>query len=155
MKKIGIMIIILFLCVACHSSSSQEQFKEYYQIKEQLMSCENFDESYPFQVRLVFNQIDDKYRYDVIIDQPEIDMYYIEAMAYAHGNDDEMCPVLVIVDDSVSHLKVGYVDKTEHFYKGVQLSGQCLEKQDVRLYISYYLDEAQKQKVEKYIEVKI
>ena len=122
MKKIGIMIIILFLCVACHSSSSQEQFKEYYQIKEQLMSCENFDKSYPFQVRLVFNQIDDKYRYDVIIDQPEIDMYYIEAMAYAYENDDEMGPVLGIVDYSVSHLKVVYVDNTEHVYEGVKLS---------------------------------
>ena len=81
------------------------------------------------------------------------DMYYIEAMAYANENNQNMCPVLGIVDDSISHLKVHYVDKSKHYYKGVQLSGQTTQVQSVKLYISYYLDEDKTERVEKYIEV--
>ena len=80
-------------------------------------------------------------------------MYYIEAMAYANENNQNMCPVLGIVDDSISHLKVHYVDKSKHYYKGVQLSGQTTQVQSVKLYISYYLDEDKTERVEKYIEV--
>lgn len=154
MKKILICIMISLFCVACQSSSSNEQFQEYYQVKEQLVTHQNFDQDYPFHVKVVFNHIEETYRYDVIIDQPEVDMYYIEAMAYAHEDDRTMCPVLGIVDDSISHLKVDYVDKTQHFYKGVQLSGETKEVQNIKLYISYYLDEEKNEKVEKYIEVK-
>ena len=94
------------------------------------------------------------YRYDVIIDQPEVDMYYIEAMAYASEDNQKMCPVLGIVDESISHLKVHHVDKSKHFYKGVQLSGQTTQVQSVKLYVSYYLNEEKTERVEKYIEVK-
>lgn len=153
MKKIWIGMMILLLCVACQSSSSDEQFQDYYQIKEQLITQHDFDKDYPFCVRVVFNRIEDVYRYDLIIDQPQVDMYYIEAMAYANENDQNMCPVLGIVDDSISHLKVHYVDKSKHFYKGVQLSGQTTQVQSVKLYISYYLDEDKTERVEKYIEV--
>ena len=80
-------------------------------------------------------------------------MYYIEAMAYAHEDDQKMCPVLGIVDDSISHMKVDYIDKSQHFYKGVQLSGEIEKIQDVKIYVCYYLDKEKTQKVEKYIEV--
>ena len=154
MKKIWIGMMILLLCVACQSSSSNEQFQDYYQIKEQLITQQDFDEDYPFCVRVVFNHIDHLYRYDVIIDQPEVDMYYIEAMAYASEDNQKMCPVLGIVDESISHLKVHHVDKSKHFYKGVQLSGQTTQVQSVKLYVSYYLNEEKTERVEKYIEVK-
>ena len=154
MKKIWIGMMILLLCVACQSSSSNEQFQDYYQIKEQLITQQDFDEDYPFCVRVVFNHIDHLYRYDVIIDQPEVDMYYIEAMAYASEDNKKMCPVLGIVDESISHLKVHHVDKSKHFYKGVQLSGQTTQVQSVKLYVSYYLNEEKTERVEKYIEVK-
>ena len=153
MKKIWIGMMILLLCVACQSSSSNEQFQDYYQIKEQLITQQDFDEDYPFCVRVVFNHIDHLYRYDVIIDQPEVDMYYIEAMAYASEDNQKMCPVLGIVDESISHLKVHHVDKSKHFYKGVQLSGQTTQVQSVKLYVSYYLNEEKTERVEKYIEV--
>ena len=153
MKKIWIGMMILLLCVACQSSSSDEQFQDYYQIKEQLITQHDFDKDYPFCVRVVFNRIEDVYRYDLIIDQPQVDMYYIEAMAYAHEDDQKMCPVLGIVDDSISHMKVDYIDKSQHFYKGVQLSGETEKIQDVKIYVCYYLDKEKTQKVEKYIEV--
>ena len=154
MKKLLLCIVILLVCVACQSSSSEGQFENYYQIKEKLVSHQNFDDEYPFHIQVIFNMIDDSYRYDVIIDQPEVDMYYIEAMAYAKEDDQSMCPVLGIVDDSISHLKVNEVDKSQHYYKGIQLSGQCLEIQTVKVYMSYYLNEEKTEKVEKYIEVK-
>ena len=153
MKKIWIGMMILLLCVACQSSSSDEQFQDYYQIKEQLITQHDFDKDYPFCVRVVFNRIEDVYRYDLIIDQPQVDMYYIEAMAYAHEDDQKMCPVLGIVDDSISHMKVDYIDKSQHFYKGVQLSGETEKIQDVKIYVCYYLDKEKTQKAEKYIEV--
>lgn len=153
MKKILLCLLISLFCVACQSSSFDEQFQEYYQIKEQLISHQEFDTDYPFHVQVVFYDLEDSYRYDVIIDQPQVDMYYIEAMAYAHEDDQKMCPVLGIVDDSISHMKVDYIDKSQHFYKGVQLSGETEKIQDVKIYVCYYLDKEKTQKVEKYIEV--
>lgn len=97
MKKILLCLLISLFCVACQSSSSDEQFQEYYQIKEQLISHQEFDTDYPFHVQVVFYDLEDSYRYDVIIDQPQVDMYYIEAMAYAHEDDQKMCPVLELL----------------------------------------------------------
>ena len=54
MKKIWIGMMILLLCVACQSSSSDEQFQDYYQIKEQLITQHDFDKDYPFCVRGCF-----------------------------------------------------------------------------------------------------
>lgn len=154
MKKILSIVMIFLFIVGCQSSSTNDDYVYYIQVKEQLMKQTHFDQEYPFQIQVVFNKLEDHYRYDVIIDRPQKDMYSIQAMAYSEESDREMCPVLGFFDDDVSHLKVDYVNKAQHFYKGIQLSGECSKKQTIKVYISYSLDEKQTRREEKYIEVK-
>lgn len=90
MKKIWIGMMILLLCVACQSSSSDEQFQDYYQIKEQLITQHDFDKDYPFCVRVVFNRIEDVYRYDLIIDQDyQCQSAHLKILS-VNGNESEI-----------------------------------------------------------------
>ena len=141
--------------LGCSSKQSLEsqQFEEYYQIREQLLQQDEFEETRYFSVTLVYNQVDNQYRYDIVIDHPQIDMYDITAMVYADETVEEMCPSLGILEDNQYHLKKDYVNKQEGFYKGIQLSGKTSQKKAILLYVSYYLDEELTQKVENYIEV--
>ncbi len=142
MKKIIWLMVTLLFCVSCTQSQIDPRFEEYQQIKDHLITKKSFDQDFDFQIRVIFNQMDKGYRYDVLIDHAQVDMYDIQAMAYAGESDKKMCPV------------IGLVDKENHFYKGIQLSGECSSKKSIKVYISYYQDEQKSKKVIKYIEVK-
>ncbi|MBS5113495.1 MAG: hypothetical protein KHZ15_12540 [Coprobacillus cateniformis] len=154
MKKIIWLMVTLLFCVSCTQSQIDPRFEEYQQIKAHLITKKSFDQDFDFQIRVIFNQMDKGYRYDVLIDHAQVDMYDIQAMAYAGESDKKMCPVIGLFDDEPYHLKVGLVDKENHFYKGIQLSGECSSKKSIKVYISYYQDEQKSKKVIKYIEVK-
>ncbi len=112
-----------------------------------------FVDDYPFDVAVVFNEIDDYYRYDVIIDEAQENMFDITAMAYCNEGENNSCPVIGLFDDDPYHLIPNVVDKENHYYKGIQLSGNCDEKSTVKVYISYYLDEEETDFQEYYVEV--
>lgn len=156
MKKIMIVFITFIMLVGCVSKKTNEdlQFDTYNQIRNRLVEQNHFDEYTEFQVILVYNQLEDIYRYDIIIDHPEIDMYNITALSYASEDEDTMCPNIGIFDKNIYHLSTHIIDKTQGYYKGIQLSGTTQNKQTVKLYISYYTDNEQTNKIEKYIEVK-
>lgn len=154
MKKLILLICFLMLCSACQQTEYDSQFDVYQKIKENLIQCQDFDKEYPFQIQLIFNKLKQKYRYDLIIDQPQIDMYEIQALAYANEDDKQTCPAIGIFDDEPFHLKINYINKAENFYKGIQLSGECDNMQNVKVYVSYYTNESKTKKEIKYIEVK-
>lgn len=153
MKKTILFISVLLLCVACSQTQQNSQFTMYEEIKNDLKNQQNFDKDFPFRIQLIFNQLDQKYRYDIIIDQPQINMYNIMALAYAQETDEQSCPVIGLFDQEPYHLHKNYVNKAEHFYKGIQLSGECEMKRTVKVYISYYINEEKTEKKVKYIEV--
>ena len=154
MKKIIITCLVLLICSGCHKVADNKQFDIYSSLKENLSTITSFSKDYPFQVNLTFKKWENKYLYNIIIDQPKVDMYNIVAMAYANEKEEQMCPTLGIFDKDTYSLRVGYVDKSKGFYKGIQLSGECDNKQSIHLFVQYYTDEEMKDKVEKYIEVK-
>lgn len=157
MKKITFFIICLITLFGCatHKEESHPHFEMYSNIKEQLKNAEDFDVTVPFDINLQFVEADNGYHYHLIIDNVSEDMYNIVAMAYADENDEQMCPTLGIFDEEPFHLVPGVVDKVNCFYKGVQLSGTVLQKQDIRLWIRYYQDESKTKAIEKIIEVKM
>lgn len=153
MKKTIIFLMVLILLSGCHQQQeSQSEVDLYLHIKQQLLEKEEFDDA-DFHVQLVYNDMEDGYRYDVVIDQPSEDMYHIIALCYNEESSDEVCPSLGIFDSEEFHLKRNYIKKDLGFYKGIQLSGKCQKKNDVLLYICYYTDENQTNKIEKYIKV--
>ena len=138
MKKIFMLLLCFFLFGCSHSESIESlQFDEYHQIQESLIEQTVFTDEFDFDVYVVFNKINDEYRYDLIIDNPQNIMYDITAMCY--------------IDEDMFHLKKGYINKEEGYYKGIQLSGMTLQKGKVKLYISYY--DKEDKKIELFIEV--
>lgn len=90
MKKIIWLMVTLLFCVSCTQSQIDPRFEEYQQIKAHLITKKSFDQDFDFQIRVIFNQMDKGYRYDVLIDHAQVDMYDIQAMAYA-GESDKKC----------------------------------------------------------------
>ncbi|MEG0276832.1 MAG: hypothetical protein RR630_07375 [Coprobacillus sp.] len=157
MKKIICFIICCVFLVSCQQQEEQSadtDLKEYQKLKSELVNQQQFDSDYPFQVRLQLNQLENKFTYDVIIDNVSTDMYYVKAITYGTENDDQICPNVGIFDNEVYHLKKDFVDKVNHFYKGIQLSGTIKNKQTIKVYIGYYSDKEKINYIENYIEVK-
>lgn len=150
MKKMLIILCLLFLTACTHTNTS---YNIYYDLKDKLVSQSEFSDDYPFDAYVVFNELDDYYRYDVIVDNAQVNMYDITAMAYCNEDDNTSCPVIGLFDEDSYHLIPDFVDKDNNYYKGIQLSGQCDKKQDVKLYISYYLDEDETEFQEYFLEV--
>ena len=153
MKKLLILLFSAFLLCSCQSEEEYINYDEYIAIRSQLESATTFDTDYDFKATLIFNPIQQQYRYDIIIDYPKCDMYDVTAVAYMDENDDEICPNIGIFDVYKYHLINDYIDKDNGFYKGINLSGMCDTTGSVKLYVSYYLDDEYKTKVEKIIEV--
>lgn len=155
MKKIIILVLLVFILSGCQHQSStvDKQFELYDRIKLQLEENRTFDDEYKFHIRMVTQHINDSYRYDIIIDQPQETMYDVIALAYANENNQTMCPNVGIFDDDSMNLKKDFIDKQNGFYKGIQLSGKTSHLQSVKVYVSYYADEMKTKRVEKYIEV--
>ncbi|MEG0592738.1 MAG: hypothetical protein RR512_05450 [Coprobacillus sp.] len=157
MKKILCFILSFVFLIGCSSQEKTVEDKDlliYKKVKDELVSRQEFDADYPFDVRLTYNSIDNKYYYDIIIDNVTVDMYYVKAVAFGNESEEQICPNVGIFDDEVYHLKKSYVDKVNHFYKGFQLSGTSDNKQTIRVYVGYYTDEDKSEFKENYIEVK-
>lgn len=153
MKKIALFFLSLILVYGCSKQKELDPEVDFYlYTKQQLLEKETYDKA-EFRIQLVYNEIENGYRYDIIIDQPLIDMYYIKAMCYNEETDDEICPSIGFFDSESFHIKRDYIDKESGYYKGIQLSGTCQKKNDVLLYICYYTDENQTNRIEKYIKV--
>lgn len=154
MKKLILLICILAMCTACQQTEHYSQFDVYQNIKDNLIKRHEFNQDYPFHIQLIFNKLEQKYRYDLIINQPQIDMYDIQALAYAQENDQQTCPAIGIFDEKPFHLKKNYINKSENYYKGIQLSGECDTIVNIKVYISYYTNQEKMQQEIQYIEVK-
>lgn len=154
MRRLGLCILIGLLLVGCSTNQTLEsqQFNRYDEIIDKVENQQAFQTSYQYHVSLVYNLIEKQYRYDVIIDQPQIDMYDIQVLCYINDSDD-ILPSLGIFDEDQYHLKQKYVNKDNGFYKGIHLSGYSPKKQSIKLYIAYYKDEKKTKRIENYIEV--
>ncbi|MCD8027324.1 MAG: hypothetical protein LUF02_01375 [Erysipelotrichaceae bacterium] len=151
MKKL-ILILSILLLSACSTTSNEAGYDSYYEIKNNLINQVELSDDYPFSICVVFNELDDYYRYDVVIDDAQVNIYDITAMAYCN-EDDTTCPVIGLFDEEPYHLIPNVVDKENNYYKGIQLSGTCEKIENIKVYISYYLDEGETEFQEYYIEV--
>lgn len=157
MKKILTLLLSVFLLIGCTTQKTKEdnqQFDSYDKIKQNLIQRRQFDSDATFDVILLYNMIDEGYRYDIFIKNPQEDMYNVLALCLANETAEQICPTIGIFDEESYNLKVGYINKQQGFYKGIQLSGTTSSKQDIKLYVKYFQDEQKQKAVEKFIEVK-
>lgn len=157
MKRILTLFLSVFLLIGCTTQKTKEdnqQFDSYDKIKQNLIQRRQFDSDATFDVILLYNMIDEGYRYDIFIKNPQEDMYNVLALCLANETAEQICPTIGIFDEESYNLKVGYINKQQGFYKGIQLSGTTSSKQDIKLYVKYFQDEQKQKAVEKFIEVK-
>lgn len=151
------LVICMLLCFMAGCTTHQDidpAMQEYNQIEENIRKYKTYDEQFPFEINLIFNQIENEWRYDLVIDNPDVNMYDIKVLSYCQSQKDQICPSIGIFDEEVYNLKPNYISKNEGYYKGIQLSGITSDKENVYVYVCYYADENYQEKIEKYIEVK-
>ena len=137
MKKI-IFVIICILLTGCSNENivdddSNRLYEQYLEYEKKLVKQQDYQvTSDEFMIRLVVNKIDDNNnRYDIIIDNPKINMYHLQAIAKVSQDENESLPSL-----------------------GVNLSGITKEnKFDVLIYLTFYSDEECKKKEERYLKL--
>ena len=100
MRKTILLLLFLVFCSACAASTQEDkQFELYNQLKKELIVREDMDKDIPCRISVIFNPLDNEYRYDIVIDQVQENMYDIMAVAYAHEDDQQICPTIGIFDE--------------------------------------------------------
>lgn len=155
MKNKFIIFFVLFFLTGCLSkketvSYSDKQYNEYIEYYKNLKNNTKFEtECQDFSIRLVTNKISNgKIRYDVIIDQPCVEMESIKAIAYVDSHEKNV-PSIGLLEEENFSLKPNYIDKKNGYYKGVNLSGITSKNLfDVKIYLTY---NSQNNHIERYI----
>ena len=120
MKKILILILLIFLLSGCGVSKEKEEYLNYI---DELKNIKESSKSYPFNIEVKYDRITKKeIRYQVIIDEVKEDITDITMIAYHNIKTDDIYPSMGIFDEKESLLKnkkpsglilVGYIP-----YKG-------------------------------------
>lgn len=102
MKKILIIILLIFFMCGCTSSTK----KEYLKYIEELKLVEKSSKSYPFNIEVKYDKIiDQEVRYQVILDDVKDDITDIEMICYHDKETKDIYPSIGIFDDKESLLK--------------------------------------------------
>jgi len=137
MKKL-LTILLLFICfTSCTSkgnSESQKKHEQYIKHYEEVIDNTIFSSknAAPFDINVVMNRLGDgSYRYDIIIDQPQIAMYNIQVIAVenntSYQNADKLMPTFGIFDNG-SYNMMPYQTNVENGYvKGIIVSAITTE----------------------------
>ena len=111
MKRIAVVILTVLLLTGCTNRAKQmdeEKYNVYLTNYQSILDSEDKKSSSPnFDIQLVKNEINGKYRYDLIIDNPKIAMYGIK--------------VLMIVDNTTRTIETDR-DLDKNCYGGLNLS---------------------------------
>ena len=110
-------------------------FRSYEAYYSEIMNNELFVESSNyFDITTVVNQLgNNEYRYDVIIDNPKIAMYDINALVIENNQElfndaeDSVMPLIISTSNSPIHLIPFQVNIAEGYVKGIVLSGIVAE----------------------------
>lgn len=158
MKKYFIILLCVFFLTGCQTNKTEENideqlYQQYQNYYTKLKSRKHFEnETADCAVNLIVNQTNNNnIRYDVIIDNPQLDMLNIKAIALVVGEEKYNPPSIGLLEKDTFSLQPGVIDKDNGIYKGINLSGMTLLKKiTVRLYFTY---EKQDKLIERYIEL--
>lgn len=137
MKKIcllTILTIFLVSCTAINTSETQKKYEQYIKHYEEVIDNTVFSSknAAPFDIDVAMNRLGDgSYRYDIIIDNPQIAMYNIEVIAIENSityqNADKLMPTFGIFDTG-SYNMIPYQTNVDNGYvKGIIASAITTE----------------------------
>lgn len=156
MKKILIFLLIFVMITGCQIKQSEENideqlYQQYQKYNEKVKNNEQFETQISeCSVKLILNQTNnDCIRYDIIIDEPQITMNDIKAIAYVENEDHYNPPSIGLLENESFTLNPNVTDKEKGIYKGINLSGITFLKDiTVKVYLTY---EKENKIIERYI----
>lgn len=121
MKKILIVIILIFLIFGCKKLESKySENKKYYSLIKELSKVNKSSDSIPFEINItVRDLIDNELIYRVYIDNVKENIYDIETIAIHNLPTEDIFPTSGVFDNKVDLL----IDKKENSSKGIILGG--------------------------------
>lgn len=127
MKKIIISLLVLLVLCGCSKNNAQKANEEkYLDYCDLLMTHEEFkDRSEFFDVTSDITSTEEGYRYYIIIDNPKIAMYNIEAIALEKEVDytKNMAASIGIFEENKYTFIPNQANPDDGFVKGVSISG--------------------------------
>ncbi len=131
MKKLLVLLLCVFLLAGCHNETKQmdeEKYNVYLTNYQSILDSEEKKTSSPnFDIQLVRNELVDKYRYDLIIDNPKIALYNVKVLMIVDNTTrtietDRMMPSLGMLENREYNLIPYQVDLSQNCYAGLNLS---------------------------------
>lgn len=132
MKKLLIIMLACIMLAGCQNNTRQlddEKYNAYLTYYQAILDTENKGTTcQDFNIELISNKIgENRYRYDVIIDQPRVAMYDIKVLVIVENvegtiNTTEMMPSIGIFEDVAYNMVPNQVDKEKMFVEGLDLS---------------------------------
>lgn len=132
MKKIGLILISLFLLVGCEMKVSEAQ-KEYQANIRQLTEKKekNFDTSFPFQIEVSIDSlVEGELVYSVVIDQPTEPISKVKVIAIHDAKTKDIFPSIGLFDEPMN-LIPDEVNQKKKNVKGIALVGYIETKESV------------------------
>ena len=128
MKKILLIILLLFTMCACSDDGKQkaDPDERYMYIIEMISEHETFqDSSNYFDIAVEMAKISDGYRYYITIDNPRIAMYDIELLAIEKSVDyrTQMAANVGIFEEKEYHMVPNQSNPDQGYVKGIVASG--------------------------------
>ncbi len=142
MRKL-LLVLLCFLMCACGTKKKDSEISDraLNKYKEDLVYIKNakkFDYvSDKMNVKLYYTEIDEGYRYELVIDEPKEKMYNMRAISYSPSCLDDYQPAIGYFDKESYSMVPGIVDKKKNIYKGITLSGRVKKKETLKVYIKY------------------
>ncbi len=160
MKKF-LLVILCLLMTACatknkDSNISDNALKKYKEDLSYVKKIKKFDHySDKMNIKLYYTEIDEGYRYEMVIDEPKQNMYNIEAISYSASCLDDYQPTIGYFDKETYSMIPGVVDKKKNIYKGITLSGRVKKKETLKVLIKFDTQKSQSDEAYSYcFEVK-
>ena len=131
MKKMLVLLVCLIMLAGCHNEIKQmdeEKYNVYLTNYQSILDSEEEKSSSPnFDIQLVRNDLVDKYRYDLIIDNPKIALYNVKVLMIVDNTTrtietDRMMPSLGMLENREYNLIPYQVDLSKNCYAGLNLS---------------------------------
>lgn len=137
MKKVFVILLVLMLCGCSSGVSKQDNAQRYYDMVELIQERDKFDtKPQYFKISYDVSKSPDGYRYYLIIDDPKIAMYDVEAIAIEKGSDHslQMAANIGIFEDMEYNLIPNQSNADKGYVKGISISATSQNK-DTVLYL--------------------
>lgn len=142
MKKLLLVILCLFM-TACGTKTKDsdisdnvlKKYKEDLLYAKKTKKIDNYSDK--MNIKLYYTEIDDGYRYEMLIDEPKQNMYNIKAISYSPSCLDDYQPTIGYFDKETYSMIPGIVDKKKNIYKGITLSGRVRKKETLKVLVEF------------------